>query len=265
MYLKRESMKNLFLTTIAAIAFAGAAYAADVGGEVSVDVTENVAGNFVATPGVDLSFGVKGDAATVFAGVDVTVDNSNLVLDGWHIGTAFGATSVSFGDQGDLFSFGGLEVVGGETLAGVADDHESVIVKHGKLGVLVGFTDITSDIGDIENVQLAYAGEAGSVSYNTTVDYNLDTEDFVVGAAATTIIASVDAGLAVTYADAFAYEVTAGYKAATVFVNGDEANALQNIGLGVKHNYNGADLYAEVGYNVDTKESTPAIGVSFAF
>jgi hypothetical protein len=258
-------MKKLFLTTVAAITFAGAAYAADVGGEVSVDVTKDIAGNYVAAPGVDLSFGVKGEAATVFAGVDVTTDNSDLVLDGWNIGVAFGGTSLSFGDQGDLFSFGGLEEVGGDTLADVADDHESLIISHGNFAALVGFTDIGADVSDIENVQLAYEGKAASVSYNATVDYNLDTEDFVVGAAAATTIASVNAGLAVTYADAFAYEATAGYKVATVFVNGDEADALQNIGLGVKHTFNGADLYAEVGYNVDTEEATPAFGVSFAF
>lgn len=258
-------MKKLFLTTVAAIAFTGAAYAADVAGEVTVEVTEDVAGNYVATPSVDLSFGVKGEAATVFAGVDVTVDNSDLVLDGWHIGTVFSATSVSFGDQGDLFSFGGLEVVGGDTLADVADDHESLIVKSGNLGVLVGFTDITADVGDIENVQLAYAGEAGTVKYNTTVDYNIDSEDFVVGAAATSQVSVVNAGLAVTYADIFAYEATANYNAVTVFVNGDENDALQNVGAGVAHNFNGANLYAEVGYNVDTEEATPALGVSFAF
>lgn len=257
-------MKKLFLTTVAVVAFAGTAYAADVAGEVTVDVAKD-AGNYVATPSVDLSFGAKGDAATMFAGVDVTVDSGDLVLDGWHIGTKFGATSVSFGDQGDLFSFGGLEVVGGETLASVSDDHESVIVKSGNIGVLVGFTDITADVGDIENVQLAYSGEAGAVKYNTTVDYNLDTEDFVVGAAAKTEISAVNAGLAVTYADAFAYEVTAGYKMATVFVNGDEADALQNVGFGLAHTFNGANLYAEVGYNVDTEEATPAVGVSFAF
>lgn len=257
-------MKKLFLTTVAVVAFAGTAYAADVSGEVTVDVAKD-AGNYVATPSVDLSFGAKGDAATMFAGVDVTVDSGDLVLDGWHIGTKFGATSVSFGDQGDLFSFGGLEVVGGDTLADVADDHESVIVKSGNIGVLVGFTDITADVSDIENVQLAYAGETGAVKYNTTVNYNLDTEDFVVGAAAKTEISAVNAGLAVTYADAFAYEVTAGYKMATVFVNGDEADALQNVGFGLAHTFNGANLYAEVGYNVDTEEATPAVGVSFAF
>lgn len=257
-------MKKLFLTTVAVVAFAGTAYAADVSGEVTVDVAKD-AGNYVATPSVDLSFGAKGDAATMFAGVDVTVDSGVLALDGWHIGTKFGATSVSFGDQGDLFSFGGLEVVGGDTLADVADDHESVIVKSGNIGVLVGFTDITADVGDIENVQLAYAGEVGAVKYNTTVDYNLDTEDFVVGAAAKTEISAVNAGLAVTYADAFAYEVTAGYKMATVYVNGDEDDALQNVGFGLAHTFNGANLYAEVGYNVDTEEATPAFGVSFAF
>jgi hypothetical protein len=258
-------MKKLILTAATVFGLTGAVYAADFGGEISVDVERDIAGNYTATPGVDLSFGVKGEAATVFGGIDLTADNGDMVLDGWNIGTSFGATSLSFGDQGDLFDFGGLEAIGGDTLATVADDHESLIIKNGNFGALVGFTDITSDASEVENLQLSYAGSTDSVQYNTTVDYNVVTEDYVVGAAVTTEAGKAKLGLAATYDDVLAYEATVGYNAMTGFVNGDETDALQNVGLGVKYNFSGADLYAEVGYNVDTEETTPAVGVSFSF
>lgn len=259
-------MKKLILTAATVFGMTGAVYAADFGGEISVDVERNSAGNYVATPGVDLSFGVKGPDATVFGGVDVTLSRSDsLVLDGWNIGTSFGATSVSFGDQGDLFSFGGLEVVGGDTLADVADDHESLIVKQGNFGALVGFTDITNDISDVENVQLSYAGAISTVKYNATVDYNVVTEDYVFGGAFATEMGKAKLGLATTYGDLFAYEATVGYDAVTVFANGDEVDAMQNIGAGVNYSINNANVYAEVGYNLDTQEATPAFGVGLSF
>jgi hypothetical protein len=258
-------MKKLILTTATVFGLSGAVYAADFGGEVSLDIERNSAGDFIATPGVDLSFGITGDAATVFGGVDVTAENGDMVLDGWNIGTSFGETSVSFGDQGDLFSFGGLEAVGGDTLADVADDHESLIVKQGNFGALVGFTDITNDASEVENLQLSYAGTINTVKYNATVDYNLTTEDYVVGGAFTTEMGKAKLGLAATYGDLFAYEATVGFDAVTVFANGDEVDAMQNIGAGVSYDINGAALYAEVGYNLDTEELTPAIGVGLSF
>jgi hypothetical protein len=260
-------MRNVFMATIAALAIStSAVLAADLAGEISVEMTENNAGDYVATPTIELSFGHKADGATAFGGVGVEAVNGNLAVDTWNVGVAFGGTSLSFGDQGDLFSFGGLEVVGGDTLADVADDHESLIIGHGKFAALVGFTDISANVGDIENIQLAYEGEAASVSYNATVDYNLNTEDFVVGAAANAnMFETVDAGLAVTYADLFAYEATAGYKSVTAFVNGDEDDVLQNIGAGVVYTKDSLSAFAEVGYNLDTEETTPAVGVSFNF
>lgn len=258
-------MKKLILSAATVFGLTGAAYAADFGGEISVDVAKNNAGVYAATPGVDLTFGVKGSAATVFGGVDLTADNGSMVVDGWHIGTSFGATSASFGDQEDLFSFGGLEELGGDTLADVADDHESLIVKQGNFAALVGFTDITTDISDVENVQLAYAGAVSAVEYNATVDYNVGTQDYVVGAALATEAGKAKLGLATTYADIFAYEATVGYDMVTAFANGDEADTLQNVGAGVKYNFNGLDLYTEASYNLDAAEATTAMGVSLSF
>ena len=262
---------KLLLTTVAAIAFAGAAFAADFGGTVGAEFTKNVAGNFVATPTVELSFGHKAEGATAFGAVGVEADGSDLVVDSWHVGVAFGGTSVSFGDQGDLFGFGGLEVVGGDTLADPADDHESVIVGHGAVEVLVGLTDISTNVGDIENVQIAYSNDYGKIDVAGALDYNLDTEDTTVAVATGVDVSeALYANVTVTYADEFAYEAMGTYGAmdaldVSAFINGDETDMAQNIGAGVVYTKDSLSAFAEVGYNLDTEETTPAIGVSFNF
>jgi hypothetical protein len=262
---------KLLLTTVAAVAFAGAAFAADVGGSVGADFTKNLAGDFVATPTVELSFGHKAEGATAFGAVGVEADNGDLVVDSWHVGVAFGGTSVSFGDQGDLFSFGGLEVVGGDTLADPADDHESVIVGHGAFDVLVGLTDISANVGEVENIQLAYSNDYGKVDVNAAFDYNLDTEDTIVAVATGVDVSeALYANVAVTYADAFAYEAIGTYSGmdaldVSAFINGDADDMAQNIGAGVVYTKNSLSAFAEVGYNLDTEETTPALGVSFSF
>lgn len=265
---------KLLLTTVAAVAFAGAAFAADFSGEVGADVTRNVAGDYVATPTIELSFGHKADGATAFGGVGVEADNGDLVVDSWHVGVAFGGTSLSFGDQGDLFDFGGLEVVGGDTLADPADDHESLIVGHGAFSALVGFTDIGADMGDVENVQLAYDKDYGVVVVSAAVDYNLNTEAYILAVAAdSNVTETVNLGTTLTYDDAaslLAYEAVGTYDgfeavAISAFVNGDETDMAQNIGAGVVYTKDSLSAYAEVGYNLDTKEATPAVGVAFSF
>lgn len=265
---------KLLLTTVAAVAFAGTAFAADLSGEVGAEVTKNLAGDYVATPTIELSFGHKAEGATAFGGVGVEADNSNLVIDSWHVGVAFGATSLSFGDQGDLFDFGGLEVVGGDTLADPADDHESLIIGHRELSAFIGFTDIGADIGDVENVQLAYSKELGSINVASAVDYNLNTEAYVLAVAVDASVSDAfGAGATVTYDDAaslVAYEAIGTYSALDVlavsaFINGDDVDMAQNIGAGVVYNKDNLKAFAEVGYNLDTEETVPAIGVSFSF
>jgi hypothetical protein len=267
-------MKNTMFAGVIAVFAAGSASAADLAGEVGTELTKNNLGNYVATPTIELSFGHKLEGATAFGGVDVEAVNSDIVVDGWHVGVAFGGTSVSFGDQGDLFSFGGLEVVGGDTLADPADDHESVIVGHGALDVLVGLTDIGADVGDIENVQLAYAKELGVVGVTGAVDYNLDTEAYILAVAVDYgVTDAIGAGVTATYDDAnsvVAYEAMGTYGASdalvvSAFVNGDDADMAQNLGAGVVYTKEKLSAFAEVGYNLDAEEITPAVGVSFNF
>lgn len=262
---------KLLLTTVAVIAFTGAAFAADFGGSVGADITENSVGDFIATPSVELSFGNKAEGGTAFGSVGVEADGGNVVVDSWNVGVAFSGTSVSFGDQGDLFSFGGLEVVGGDTLASPSDDHESIIVEYNEFSGLIGFTDISNDISDIENIQLGYANDYGKIDVNAALDYNLDTEDTTVAVATGVDVSeALYANLTVTYADSLAYEALGSYTVDEAFkvnayINGDEDELAQNIGAGVIYGNDGFKAYAEVGYNLNTEELTPAFGVGLSF
>lgn len=272
-------MKTMLIATVSAAMLATSAAAADFAGEVGVDVTKN-AGNYVATPTVELSFGVKGADTTFFGGVGVEADDTDrITVDTWHVGVNFGATAVSLGKQEDLFDFGGLEVVGGthDTTGVLADpkfDNESVIVRHGDFAGLVGFADIGTDIGDVENVQFSYAHDYGTVNVLGAVDYNIEDKEYIVAVAAdSNVTEQVNLGATITYdseVSLAAYEAVATYDynenfAFSGFVNGDEDDAAQNIGAGVVYTKDTLKAYAEVGYNLDKDEATPAVGVSFSF
>ena len=51
----------------------------------------------------------------------------------------------------------------------------------------------------------------------------------------------------------------------TAFVNGDDADAFQNVGAGVAYDVNSLNLYAEGTYNVDAETNSVGAGVSFSF
>lgn len=267
-------MKNTMFAGVIAVFAAGSASAADFAGEVGAELTKNNQGNYVATPTIELSFGHKVQGATAFGGVGVEAVSSDIEVDTWNVGVAFGGTSLSFGKQGDLFGFGGLEVVGGDTLADPADDHESLMVGYGAFDALVGFTDITADVGDIENVQLAYSTKLSVANVVGAVDYNLDTEAYTLAMAVDADVAdAINAGVTVTYDNAASlvgYEAVGRYAAldalsVSAFVNGDDADMAQNVGAGVVYTKEKLSAFAEVGYDLDAEEITPAVGVSFNF
>ena len=262
-------MRNIFITTIAAMAFAGAATAAELGGSVGIEVTENAAGNYVAETTLGFGATADTDAGLAFGGFTFeSVDSSNLTVDEWQVGIALPVATLSFGNQGDIFVGNDFEIVGGDTLANPASDHASLIAEFGSAAVLVGFTDITADIGDIENVQASYTVASGQIGVTAVGDYNIDSEDFTVGAKANAKAGQVVLGGIVTYAQAtevIAYEASAGYSFVTAFVNGDDTDALQNVGAGVAYDFNGLNLYAEGTYNVDAETNSVGAGVSFSF
>ena len=275
-------MRNVFITaaaiaTIATSAFAGgtadslaivpaAAPATAIGGTIGIELTENSAGNYVAT--TTLGVGINADGLAFGAASVESVDGATFEIDEWFVGARLGVATLTFGKQGDLFVGNDFEIVGGDTIANPASDHESLIVEAGAAAVLVGFSDITTDIGDIENIQGSYSFTTGQIGLTAVADYNIDSENFTVGAQANAKAGQVVLGGIVTYAqdtEVFAYEASAGYNFVTAFVNGDNNDAFQNIGAGVTHDFNGLNLYAEGTYNIDTEANSVAAGVSFSF
>ena len=257
-------MKKIILSTVSYIALTGAAMAADINGEVSVDVTKNSAGDYVATPEIDLA--IIGSTSSV--AVAFTEDNGNLTLDGYSIATNIGFTTVSFGDQGDVFEAfeGGLETVGGLTLADPDDERESITIARGGAALSIGLTDIATNVSDVENVQASYAFENLGVALG--VDYNLDTDDYVIGSMADRTYGQFGVGAITTYSSAtetFGYELSASLGGVKGFVDGDDSDAIQNVGAGYTGTYQTMSYYAEAAYNIDDEVLTPAIGVAFAF
>lgn len=279
-------MKNTLIASILAVTFATGAYAGGLagaedtvviapveampthflGGSVNVEVTENAAGDYVATTTLGVGINIEGLA---FGGASVeSVDGATFEIDEWQIGTHVGAATLSFGKQGDLFVGNDFEIVGGDTLAAPADDHESLIVATGNVAVMLGFTDITADVTDIENLQASYDLALGTVDVTAVADYNLNAEEFTLGSKLGTSVGAVGVGALVTYETAtevLAYEASANYRFATAFVNGDDSDLLQNVGAGVSYSFNNLDFYGEASYNIDAEDTRVGAGVTFSF
>jgi hypothetical protein len=243
-------MKNTFIAAIAAFFMAGAVSAAEVTGEVEVSVD----GDAVATTELTLRFSTGEDG---IANGSISFDENGI--DGYTIGTNVTGVSLSYGKHDDdIMIDPGLNVVGATTLADAASAETSLIAGYGAGQMLLGFGD---DLTDIDNLQFSY--DMGMVV--ASVDYNVDTEDYTVMGMGTYSFAGIESGLVVSYADTFAYEVSASRYGVTAFVNGDENDALQNVGAGYETTVRGLTFYAEAEYNLDAEEVTPAVGVSFSF
>ena len=262
-------MKNTILSLAAVFSMTGAAFAEEtaiatpvLSGEVSLDFAETTNDNYGGTLGVDLGVDFAG-AGTVDLDFSAT-DGNALTLDNWAVGTTVAGVGLEMGD--DLGVMPGAE--GEQTLAAPAMT-EAVRVSVGDAQVAVGFTDWTSDITDISNVQGAYTINAGAFDITAAGDYNLDTENTVLGAGVGGIeMGTVGLSGALTYdmdAEAFGYEAVANTMGITAYVNGDDTDALQNVGGEYEYVLGGATLTAGANYNVDTEDFAPTAGISFAF
>jgi len=264
-------MKNTLMATVAALFVAGSATAAELGGSIGVEVTENAAGDYVAETTLGIGASTETGVGLAFGGfVFESVDGDDLTVDEWQLGLNFGQVSASIGEQDDIFVEGTFEIVGEDTLALPEDDEvESVIVQWGSVSGFVGFEDITTDISEIRNVQLAYSNDVGAFDYHAAVDYSDNTEETTVGfAGGYDVTADVSVGGVATYAfdaEAFGYEATAGYKFATVFVNGSDDDAFENLGGGVNYDFDNLNVYAEASYNINDEDTTVGMGVSLNF
>src|SRR6056300_1691417 len=156
-------MKKVLFATTAITLAATSAFAADMKGEIALDMVKDANDKFVATPSIEM--GVEGEVGVGSIGL-VVDGNDNVKLDTYSLGVKVGdIATVSFGDQGDLMEAfeGSTEAVGGSTLTDLDDDGESIMVKSGYVDVMVGFDDIGSDVSQIKNVQVGTAAELGVV------------------------------------------------------------------------------------------------------
>jgi len=263
-------MKNIFIASIMATLAAGVAVAdSPLSGEIELafkenPISEKIAGtmnldlgiNVGTVSTVDLDFGAEGDGS---------FNGSSLKLNDWTVGTTVGALGVAIGTDNGVMP--GAE--GEQTLAAPAMT-ESVKVTVGDVAVAVGFGDFTRDITDISNVQGAYTLGVAGLDVTAAADFNLDTDNTVLGAGVSGLDLGVASlGGAMTYdvdAETFGYEGVATTGGLTAYLNGDDTDMLQNIGGEYVHGLGeGVDLSAGANYNLDTEEFAPTAGISFAF
>ena len=265
-------MRNVFITTIAALAFAGAAQAEEaatsvvatplISGEVSLDFAETATNDIGGTMGIELNVNAAG-LATV--DLDFEIDDAGTsTLADWTVGTTVGALGVAFGTDNSVMP--GAE--GEQTLAAPAMT-ESLAVTTGAATVAVGFTDWTADITDISNVQGAYTVNMGAMDITAAADYNLDSENTVLGAGISGFeMGAMGLGGAMTYdvdAELFGFEAVATRGGITAYLNGDDSDMLQNVGGEYEMAVGGATFTAGANYNIDTEDFAPTLGLAFNF
>lgn len=263
-------MKNTILTVVATLTMATAAYADQtviaatplISGKVSLDFAETANNNYGGTMGVDLDINA-GSLATVALGFSA-VDGGSVTLNNWTVGTEINGLGLAFGDDNGVMP--GAE--GEQTLASVAMT-ESLQVTAGAVSVAVGFTDWTTDISDVSNVQGAYTLGTALANLTVAADYNIDSKNTVLGAG----IGGVDVGKlslngAVSYdvdAEVFGFETWTTIGGTTVYFNGDDTEVFQNIGGSYEVNVAGATLSAGANYDLVAKDIATTVGLSFNF
>lgn len=264
-------MRNVFITTIATLAIAGVAHAEGtapaatgpvISGEVELTFTQDANDDWGGAMGLDLDVNASG-LATIDLDFSAT-DGNNLTLDNWTVGTTVAGVGVAVGDDNGVMP--GAE--GEQTLAAPAMT-ESIMVSTGAASVAVGFTDWTTDVTDVSNVQGAYTFSAGDIALTAAADYNMDSENTVLGAG----VGGIDLGVAslggaATYdmdAEVFGFESVVTTGGITAYANGDDTDALQNVGGEYTYMLGGAELEGAVNYNMDSEEFTPSVTVGFNF
>ena len=233
-----------------------------ISGEVSLDFAETANDKWGGTMGLDLGVDAAG-----LANIDLdfsATDGNSVTLDNWTVGTTVGALGVAVGTDNGVMP--GAE--GEQTLAAPVMT-ESVAVTAGSASVALGFTDWNTDITDISNVQGAYTMSVASLDVTAAADFNLDTDNTVLGAG----VAGLDLGVAslggaMTYdvdAETFGYEGVAAAYGVTAYLNGDDTDFMQNIGGEYTMDVAGATFAAGANYDVDAEDLTPTASLSFNF
>ena len=264
-------MRKVFIA-VAATLFAGTAFAETpvvttgpvLSGEMelvfSQDATTDKWGGAM---GIDLGIDAVG-LATVDLDLTAT-SGSSVDLTDWAVSGNVANVGIAFGTDNGVF----VGAEGEQTLAAPAMT-ESLAISMGGASVALGFTDWTTDVTDVSNIQGAYTMGIAGLDLTASGDYNLNTENTVVGGT----LSGVNLGSAafsgtMTYdtdAEALGYEGVANAYGITAYLNGDDEDALQNIGGEYVYSFGpGTELTAGANYNLDSEELNPTAAMSFAF
>lgn len=281
-------MKKVLLATVAAFSLSTAAFAGGldtaapevevvnvsdfrvgpiVGGSIEVEIAENSAGDYAAT--TTFAAGIVTPGLT-FGEIGVeSIDGNTFEISKWYFGTSIagGAGTISFGDHD-----GGVFIESYSDYSNIASPeiNEAIIVTYGDASAALGFSDITTNVGDVRNIQGAYSLDAGLAFVTLSADYNFDTEDYSLGTRTEgVVLGGVSLGSTLSYASAtetIAYEMDATMSyGLTAYVNGDDADALRNVGAGYERGIGNLTVFANVNYDVNAEEFAPKAGVSFNF
>ena len=262
-------MKKLIALMIA-LGFAGVTHAATISGTVEVDITENSSNDYISTESI--KFDVEGNSGVAFGYIKVKTNTSDqFIMDEYQIGANITETSsVSYGDQGDIFIGGGLEVVGSNTIANPSDAGESIIGNFGGLSVRGLFTDTDTDVSDFSTIQAKYTTTVDKFSVGASVDHTISNDNNIfAGSVAFDVNESVNLSTVVTHDETqtneVAYESILAMGGFSAYVDGDEGDWSKNTGAGYKGTWKDLGYYVEANYNLDSKDVTPAAGVSVSF
>ena len=262
-------MKKLTALMIA-LGFAGVTQAATITGTVGVDITENSSNDYISTESITL--GIAGDQGVAFGSIKVETNSSDqFVLDEYSLGVNLSeTTSVSYGEQSDIFIGGGLEEVGANTIANPSDAGESIIVNVNNFSARALFSDTDTDISDFDTLQAKYTTTAGKLSLGASVDHTIANDNNIfAGSVAFDINESASLSTVVTHDETqtneIAYESIVTIGSLSAYVDGDEDDMSKNVGAGYKSTWKDLGYYVEANYNIDSEEVTPAAGVSVSF
>jgi len=259
-------MKNILTAATAATLLSCSAVAADINASIDVEVAKNNATDkFEAETTLNLD--VKSGTGLAFGAISFqSAGNTSVAVDEWHVGTVVAGTQVSFGDQGGVLPEANA-ATGFDTLADTnAAMTESLQVSTRGFDLALGMSDVRTDVTEVSNIQASYTTGLSFGSVTGAVDYNRTSEEYTYAVAGDTTVSGLGVGGIATYAaDKWAYEVDTTVGNLTAYLNGDENDSLQHVGVSTTTQVAGLDLTGTVDYDTDNSEVSPSVKLSFNF
>jgi len=255
-------MYKLFIT-VGAMLIASASYAAEITGNVDVDLSKKANNDIGAKTSIDIDVTQLG-----LGGVELEFgaeDGAALDLENWNLSTYASGVKIELGDDHNLIP----EAAGDTTTLTTTTQKEALKLSLGNASVVAQFDNWENDLSDIDTVQGAYATDIAGINITTSFDYNLDTENTILGSEIDGVqVGELNFGGALTYDvdnEKWAYEGRADAYGFATYLNGDKDDSLQNIGSEYEYKIGSTTFTAGANYDLDNEDLSPTATMSFAF